>query len=85
MIREDITDYFPTKLATGKAFCNRLNEINFISDNINKCRHTVIYSPRRYGKSSLVNKVVTDKKLPNATIDLFLAHDDKMINKRIKK
>ena len=83
MTREDITDYFPTKLATGKAFCNRQNEIKFINENINKCRHIVIYSPRRYGKSSLVNKIVTDQKLTHAVIDLFLAHDDRMITKRI--
>ena len=83
MKREDVIDFFPSKLAIGKAFCNRQIEIKFINENISKCRHTVIYSPRRYGKSSLVNKVVTDQKLPNATIDLFLAHDDQMINKRM--
>ncbi len=49
-------DYFPSKLATGKAFCNRINELTQLRMNINKSRHTVIYSPRRYGKSSLVNK-----------------------------
>lgn len=76
-------DYFPSKLATGKAFCNRINELKQLNMNINKSRHTVIYSPRRYGKSSLVNKIVTDLNLPYATIDLFLAHDDRMITKRI--
>ena len=76
-------DYFPSKLAMGKAFCNRINELKQLNTNIKKSRHTVIYSPRRYGKSSLVNKIVTDLNLPYATIDLFLAHDDRMITKRI--
>ncbi|HLX53821.1 MAG TPA: ATP-binding protein [Aquella sp.] len=80
---QDVTDYFPSKLATGKAFCNRVNELKLLNLNVNKGRHVVIYSPRRYGKSSLVNKVVTDLNLPHAVIDLFLAHDDRMINKRI--
>lgn len=76
-------DYFPSKLATGKAFCNRINELAQLNNNINKNRHTVIYSPRRYGKSSLVNKAVSDLNLAHVTIDLFLAHDDRMITKRI--
>jgi AAA+ ATPase superfamily predicted ATPase len=76
-------DYFPSKLATGDAFCNRVNELKQLNNNIKKGRHTVIYSPRRYGKSSLVNKAVHNLNIPYATIDLFLAHDDKMITKRI--
>ncbi len=83
MVNLNNFDYFPSKLATGKAFCNRINESKQLNTNINKCRHTVIYSPRRYGKSSLVNKVVTDLNLPCVSIDLFLAHDDRMITKRI--
>lgn len=83
MSDSDNFDYFPSKLATGKAFCNRINELKQLNVNINKGRHTAIYSPRRYGKSSLVNKVVTDLGLPYATIDLFLAHDDRMLTKRI--
>ncbi len=46
-------DYFPSKLAIGLAFCNRINELKQLNANINKSRHTVIYPPRRYGKSSL--------------------------------
>jgi len=42
-----------------------------------------LVSPRRYGKSSLVHHVVSESKLPFASIDLFLAHDDKAIIKRI--
>lgn len=83
MSSQNVEDYFPSKLATGAAFCNRLDELKQLNNNINKARHTVIYSPRRYGKSSLVNKAVGDMGLPYAVIDLFLAHDDRMVNKRV--
>lgn len=83
MIDQINFDYFPAKLATGKAFCNRVKELKQLKLNISKCRHTVIYSPRRYGKSSLVYRTVVDLKLPYTIIDLFLAHDDHIITKRI--
>lgn len=76
-------DYFPTKLAQGVQFCNRVNEKGVLHENIDKCRHTVLIAPRRYGKSSLVFKVAEESKLPLAAIDLFLAHDDATITKRI--
>jgi AAA+ ATPase superfamily predicted ATPase len=79
----NIIDYFPSKLAKDPRFCNRLEERQLLSRNIELGRHTVLISPRRYGKSSLVHKVVADAKLPFASIDLFLAHDDKAITKRI--
>ena len=76
-------DYFPSKLALGEQFCNRIREKDFLKTNIGKGRHTVIIAPRRYGKSSLVIKVVAELALPFASIDLFLAHDDAAVTKRI--
>ena len=76
-------DYFPSKLALGKQFCNRTKEKDFLKDNISKHRHTVIIAPRRYGKSSLVMQVITELSLPFATVDLFLAHDGAAVTKRI--
>lgn len=76
-------DYFPLKLALGEHFCNREDERNFLKNNIAKCRHTVLVSPRRYGKSSLVHQVVADLKMPMGAVDLFLAHDDKTVGRRI--
>ncbi len=78
-----MSDYFPTKLAQGSQFCNRLQEKADLHDNISKCRHTVLIAPRRYGKSSLVFKVVDEAAIPLASIDLFLAHDDRAVTKRI--
>lgn len=76
-------DYFPTKLAHGEQFSSRVKEKEFIKNNIQRCRHTVIVAPRRYGKSSLVNQVVSEIEIAFASIDLFLAHDDAAITRRI--
>lgn len=76
-------DYFPLKLAQGKQFCNRVEERQFLKNNIEMARHTVLVSPRRYGKSSLVHYVVNELNYPFVSIDLFLAHDDEAVTKRI--
>ena len=76
-------DFFPTKLATGQQFCNRVQEKALLQRNIDCVRHTVLVAPRRYGKSSLVLKVAEESTLPLASVDLFLAHDDMAITKRI--
>lgn len=76
-------DLFPSKLALGAQFCNRILERKTLADNIAKARHTVLVSPRRYGKSSLAHQVITEMKLPSASIDLFLAYDDKTVTQRL--
>lgn len=81
-------DYFPAKLAMGEQFCNREKEKKFLADNILKCRHTVLIGPRRYGKSSLVFQtmdmpLMREHNIPLASIDLFLAHDDNAVIKRM--
>lgn len=76
-------DYFPSKLATGAQFCNRIKEKQLLHERIEQSRHSVIVAPRRYGKSSLVFKVASESTLPLASIDLFLAHDDNAITKRL--
>ena len=78
-------DYFPARLAMGERFCNRVSEQTLLKAHIAKGRHTLLVSPRRYGKSSLVHKVVKDLKTPAAYIDFFMAHDDKAIALRIMK
>ncbi len=82
MMMSDL-DYFPLKLAKGEHFCNREAERLALHRNIDLVRHTVLVSPRRYGKSSLVYKTAAEIVLPFEAIDLFLAHDDKAVTKRI--
>lgn len=76
-------DYFPAKIARAPRFCNRTQERALLSSQINLGRHTVLVSPRRYGKSSLVYQVVQDLQVPCAFVDLFLAHDGNAVTKRI--
>jgi len=78
-----MVDSFPLKLALGNQFCNRTEEKAFLIHNIAQCRHTVLIAPRRYGKSSLVFNVVAELNTAVASIDLFLAHDDLAVTKRI--
>lgn len=58
------------------AFINRKDEINRLSANIRNGINTTIISPRRWGKSSLVEKTITsiaksDRVIRIAMIDLF--------------
>src|SRR3989339_1712441 len=76
-------DFFPSKLAQGIQFCNRVKEKTALHHNIDQSRHAVLVAPRRYGKSSLVFKVASESAAPLTSIDLFLAHDDHTVIKRI--
>lgn len=59
----------------GKAdFCNRSRDIEFMHHQFNTNSNTVLISPRRWGKSSLVEEAArryTDKKVYFVFIDLF--------------
>lgn len=72
MTKENI-DWFPVTLATGKAFCNRVKERQVVKRYINNGRHTVLMAPRRYGKTSLINHVLLEMKLPYTIVELTLA------------
>lgn len=73
---------FPKKIAQDTAFCNRVLERQRLKHNIENCEHTLIISPRRYGKTSLALKVLADCQYPYAYIDWFLAIDEETIQNR---
>lgn len=75
--------YFPLGIAKESAFCNRETERAQIAQNISNCRHTIITSPRRYGKSSLVLYTLEEIRLPYERIDLFVAIDSKTVEGQI--
>lgn len=61
---------------TDEAFINRTDEIKKLSDNLTSGINTSLISPRRWGKSSLVEKTIDDlvkknKNIRIAMIDLF--------------
>lgn len=76
-------DLFPLGLATGTRFCNRDDERALLKSNMDVCKHTVLISPRRYGKSSLALKAIEDIGLSYVAIDLFVAYDDKIVCERL--
>lgn len=46
------------KEASGEGFCNREKEIEELLGNIRSCHNVIIFSQRRYGKTSLIKKVL---------------------------
>ncbi len=76
---------FPSGIAEGRAFCNRVNERKLLLENIADVNHTVIVAPRRYGKSSLVNEVMHEHKAPHTWIDLLTVASGEEVTSKIIK
>jgi AAA+ ATPase superfamily predicted ATPase len=71
MTSQNFGDFFPQGLALGENFCNRVDERALLRTNISSSRPTLIISPRRYGKTSLVLVVLSEMKIPYSHIDLY--------------
>lgn len=62
------------KIVTGDNFINRKKDIKRIQNNISAGINTILISPRRWGKSSLMKQIAIlnkDRKLKYAFIDFF--------------
>jgi hypothetical protein len=62
------------KIVTGDNFINRSEDIKRINQNISAGINTILISPRRWGKSSLIKQIAhlnKDKKTRYAFIDFF--------------
>ncbi len=73
---------FPKTIATGDAFCNRDEERKLLRNNIENIQHSLVISPRRYGKTSLIFRVIEEIGWPYAHVDLFLAFEELKITER---
>ncbi len=64
---------FRLTLAIGDRFCNRVAEIGLLCQNMLSGIHTVVYAPRRYGKSSLAHVVMArlEGRMVSVYADLF--------------
>lgn len=69
-------ELFPQGLAIGHNFCNRVAEQAHLLKNIQATRPTLLMSPRRYGKTSLVTQVLSQLKIPFADVDLYSELDE---------
>lgn len=76
---------FPLGIAEGDAFCNRVSERQLLSDNIKFGIHTVVSAPRRYGKSSLIKKTITDMRIHYAWIDFLTVATKEEVTLQINK
>lgn len=74
--------WFTLGVAENCAFCNRQNERKKLTDNILTGRHTVIMSPRRYGKTSLALNVAHTSKQAFGQTD-FMAIADTLSAKKM--
>jgi AAA+ ATPase superfamily predicted ATPase len=72
-------DYFPLTVTQAPAFCNRQSELKRLNSNIHKSRPTLVVSPRRYGKTSLVMNGITKAELCYAKFDLLSVTDEEDI------
>ena len=76
-------DFFPLGIAEGKAFCNRKKETKWLLGNIESGKHSLLISPRRYGKTSLAYRAIDISKLANVQIDFAMATNDQKIESLI--
>ncbi|MBW2034174.1 MAG: ATP-binding protein [Deltaproteobacteria bacterium] len=61
---------------SGENFCNRTREIKELVADIINCQNVIIFSPRRYGKTSLIKKVldkIKRKGILTFYVDLYPA------------
>ena len=66
------------EIVTGENFCNRREELNNIHNAINNRYSFWMYSPRRFGKSSLIFKAfetLNNKKIIPLYFDLYNVHN----------
>ena len=69
------------KIAKGRSFINRKNELTHLKSNFSSGVNTMIISPRRWGKSSLVVKAAeqvsrNNKNIKFCHLDLFRIQDE---------
>lgn len=75
--------FFPLGKAYGVAFCNRVEETKKLTGHIENGKHTFLVAPRRYGKSSLCEKVFEFSSLPHGKLDFHIAVSEKDVERII--
>jgi AAA+ ATPase superfamily predicted ATPase len=56
----------------NKHFTDRINEQQEVKQVLNSSNHLILISPRRFGKTSLIEKVTAEMERPIISIDLQL-------------
>ncbi len=76
-------DHFPQGIAKGNAFLGREKEIKDLRYNITKGHHTLIFGSRRYGKTSLVKRVLEDLNIPYGETNFFISQTPRSVELKI--
>lgn len=72
-------NWFSLGVAKEDAFCNRVEEREHLRYNVSHAVHTLLISPRRYGKTSLALKVINETGLSNVAMDFTLVSDQNSV------
>lgn len=75
--------YFPLGKAYSEAFCNRVVETEKLIGHIENGKHVFLVAPRRYGKSSLCERVFSKIDIPVERLDFHLAVTEKDVEQII--
>ena len=70
------------QIVSGELFCNRKSEIKKITQDLSGGQSIVLFSPRRYGKTSLlraVSKALASKKILYGHVDFFACNSTEKI------
>jgi len=78
-----IEKFFPPGIAMGDAFFNRVKERELVKQCILNNEHLVLVSPRRYGKTSLILKVIEENHFPHCAIDFLPATNQQYVKNAI--
>ncbi|MGD9108482.1 MAG: ATP-binding protein [Gammaproteobacteria bacterium] len=82
-LKREESEFFPRGVALGNNFCNRVHEQARLTNNIKSVVATLVTSPRRYGKTSLVLNVLRKHQIIFAYIDLYAEMDEQGVSSAI--
>ena len=77
--------YFTTKVAGSGAFCGRDKERHILKRYIEDNEHCVVVAPRRYGKTSLIMRVIEETGTCCGQVDLFCVVYEEEVMRKLAK
>lgn len=70
----------------GEFFTNRVHEISQINMLLRSSNHLILIAPRRFGKTSLIKKILSENKVDNIFMNLQTVNNiDELASKLLKK
>ncbi len=76
---------FPVGIAYGSSFYDRIEERKKLRQLLESNQHTTIIAPRRFGKTSLIRKVIDEHNYPHIWVDLMAFTDKTEATNQIVK